>query len=48
MAPVRIFVQRLQFTRRGLLRKITALNTKLNRYYSRPDAGINQVLKEYR
>ncbi len=30
MAPVRIFVQRLQFTRKGFLRKITALDTKLN------------------
>jgi hypothetical protein len=38
MAAFRNFVKRLQFTSKGSLRKITGPDTKLSRYYSRPDA----------
>ncbi len=37
MGGVKIFVQRLQFARKGLLRKIIGPGTKLSRYLSRPD-----------
>jgi hypothetical protein len=38
MAAIKIFVQRLQFKSKGLLRKITGPDTNLSRYNNRPDA----------